>query len=109
MPTKASQAKLGRSLANPVEIVYGVASQRKTSVHVRSASTSKGDEKSPVKVPPKEPNRLKKKKKKKKKKKMEQDSVKAYNRFENLLDGNLADEEMEADCVPSYFQLILTN
>ena len=40
---------------------------------------------------------------------MEQDSVKAYNRFENLLDGNIADEEMEADYVPSYFQLILTN
>ena len=34
-------------------------------------------------------------------KKMEQDCVKLLNRFEILLDGDLADEEMEADQVPS--------
>ena len=33
--------------------------------------------------------------------KMEQDPVKVYNRFEDLLDGELADIQMEADPVPS--------
>ena len=32
---------------------------------------------------------------------MEVDPVKAYNRYEHLLDADLADEEMEADHVPS--------
>ena len=54
--TKASQAKPGRSSANkgPVDIVDGVASQRKTAVLATSASASKGAKKSPVRIPPKD-------------------------------------------------------
>ena len=77
---KASQARPGRSSSNrsQVEIANGVAAQRKTLVPVRCASASKGGKKLPVRVPLKEPDRLKK---------MEQDPIKLYNRFENLLDG----------------------
>ena len=94
MLTKASQARSGRSSANknPVEIVDGVASQKKTAAPVRSASVYSRGKKSPVRVPPKEPDRLNK---------MEQDPVKVYNRFEHLLEGDLADVEMEVDHVPS--------
>ena len=61
-PTKASRARPGRSLANKsqVEIVDGVAGQKKTAVPVRSASVSSRGKKSPVRVPPKEPDRRKK-------------------------------------------------
>ena len=92
-PTKASQARPGRSSANKnaVEIV-GVATQKKTTAPVRSASVSSRGKKSPVRAPLKEPDRLKK---------MEQDPVKVFNRFDHLLDGDLADIEMEADPVPS--------
>ena len=98
-PTKASQARPGRSSANKkaVEIVDGVAIQKKKTAPVRSASVSSRGKKSPVRASPapKEPDRLKKKKK------MEQDPVKVFNRFDHLLDGDLADIEMEADPVPS--------
>ena len=94
-PTKASQARPGRRSANKnaVEIVEGVAIQKKTAP-VRSASVSSRGKKSPVRAPPapKEPDRLKK---------MEQDPVKVFNRFDHLLDGDLADIEMEADPGPS--------
>ena len=94
-PTKASQARPGRSSANKnaVEIVDGVAVQQKTTAPVWSASVSIRGKRSPVRAPPKEPDRLKKK--------MEQEPVKVYNRFEHLLDGDLGDLEMEADPVPS--------
>ena len=59
---------------------------------VRSVSVTSQGKKSPVRAPPKEPDRLRK---------MEVDPVKAYNRYEHLLDADLADEEMEADHVPS--------
>ena len=93
-PTKASQARPGRSSANknPVEIVDGVAGQKKTAAPARSASVSSRGKKSPVRVPPKEPDRLKK---------MEQDPVKVCNRLEHLSDGDLTDVEMEADHAPS--------
>ena len=93
-PTKASQARPGRSSANKnaVEIVDGVAGQKKTAAPARFASVSSRGKKSPVRAPPKEPDRLKK---------MEQEPVKVYNRLEYLLDGDLADVEMEADHVPS--------
>ena len=82
MLMKASQARPGRSSANrsQVEIVDGVAVQKKTVAPVRSTSTSNGGKKSPVRVPPKELDRPKK---------MEQDLVKLYNRFEDLLDMDL--------------------
>ena len=93
-PTKAYQARQGRSSANrsQIEIVDGVAGQKKTAAPVRSASVSCRGKKSPVRDPSKEPYRLKK---------TEQDPVKVYNRFEHLLDGDLADVEMEVDHVPS--------
>ena len=63
-PTKASQARPGRSSANKnaVEIVEGVAIQKKTTAPVRSASVSSRGKKLPVRAPPapKEPDRLKK-------------------------------------------------
>ena len=94
-PTKASQARPGRSSANKtaVEIVDGVASKKKPAP-VRSASVSSRGKKSPVRAPPapKEPDRQKK---------MEQDPIKLFNRFDHLLEGDLADIEMEADPVPS--------
>ena len=66
-PTKASQARPGRSSANKsaVEIVEGIAIQKKTTAPVRSASVSSRGKKSPVRAPPapKEPNRLKKRSK----------------------------------------------
>ena len=73
-PTKASQARPGRSSVNKsqVEIVDGVARQKKTAAPGRFASVSSRGKKSPVRVPPKEPDRLKK---------MEQDPVKVYNRM----------------------------
>ena len=93
-PTKASQARPGRSSANKnaVEIVHGVAIKKKTTAPVRSTSVSSRGKKSPVRAPPKEPDRLKK---------MEQDPVKVFNRSDHLLDGDLADIEMEVDPVPS--------
>ena len=93
-PTKASQAMPGRSSVNKsqVEIVDGVAGQKKSAAPVKSASVSSWGKKSPVRVPPKEPDRLKK---------IEQDPVKVYNGFEHLLDGDLTDGEMEVDHVPS--------
>ena len=101
-PTRVSQAKPRRSSTKkgPVETVDRVASQRKTAVPARSASTFKGGKNSPVRVPSNEPDRLKKKMFCKK---MEQDPVKVYSRFENPLGGDLVDEEMEADRVPSTF------
>ena len=63
-PTKASQARPGRSSANKnaVEIVDGVAIQKKnkTTAPVRSASVSSRGKKSLVRAPPKVPDRLKK-------------------------------------------------
>ena len=62
-PTKASQARPGRSSANKtaVEIVDGVASKKKPAP-VRSASVSSRGKKSPVRAPPapKEADRQKK-------------------------------------------------
>ena len=80
-PTKSSQARPGRSSANKnaFEIVDGVAIQKKTTAPVRSTSVSSRGKKSPVRAPPKEPDRPKK---------MEQDPVKVYNRLEHLLDGD---------------------
>ena len=78
-PTKASQARPGRSSANKtaVETVDGVAIQKNTAP-VRSASVSSRGKKSPVRAPaPKKPDRLKK---------MEQDPVKVFNRFDHLSD-----------------------
>ena len=94
-PMKASQARPGRSSANKtaVEIVDGVASQKKTAP-VRSASvSSRGkNRQSGLLQLPRNPTE---------KKKMEQDPVKLFNRFDHLLDGDLADIEMEADPVLS--------
>ena len=62
-PTRVSQAKPGRSSTKkgPVETVDRVASQRKTAVPARSASTFKGGKNTPVRVHSNEPDRLKKK------------------------------------------------
>ena len=87
------QGRPGRSSAykGSAEIV-GVSRQRKSVMAAWSVSTSKGGNKPSVRGPPKEPDRLEK---------MEQDSVKLHYRFEHLLDGVLADKEMETDHVPT--------
>ena len=94
-PTKASQARPGRSSANKtaVEIVDEVAIQKKNNnkkLHLLGPPLYPAEAKKlPVRAPPapKEPDTLKKKKKKK----IEQDPVKIFNRFDHLLDGDLAD------------------
>ena len=93
-PTKASQARPGRSSANknPVEIVDGVANQKKQ-LRLLGPLLSLVEAKNRLSgFLPRNPTDWKK---------MEQDPVKVYNRFEHLLDADLADVEMEADHVPS--------
>ena len=100
-PTKASQARPGRSSAskNAVEIIDGVAIQKKTqnktkqtTAPVRSASVSSRGKNIACQGSSQGTRQTET---------MEQDPVKVYNRFEHMLDGDLADIEMEADPVPS--------